>query len=189
MGSGSSGSLAVGATMMFFGLFLGIAWVWLRFFRRSKSPRGGLSGGGGQVCFKIVAFSIRSRFFAFVYRHASLPTLFDPFLYFLNALLLRCWAVWIHPLTCWWVPLRSTDQYSQSCRVKWNSNHRKHEKRLWHCRCLIRRRKRTHLCKSRHLHRQHQVAPTLSPVKYQDECFTWFLVTNFKYIRNFYFFF
>ncbi|XP_043463918.1 uncharacterized protein LOC122499556 isoform X2 [Leptopilina heterotoma] len=48
VGSGSSGSLAVGATMMFFGLFLGIAWVWLRFFRRSKSPRGGLSGGGGQ---------------------------------------------------------------------------------------------------------------------------------------------
>ncbi|XP_043463915.1 uncharacterized protein LOC122499556 isoform X1 [Leptopilina heterotoma] len=49
VGSGSSGSLAVGATMMFFGLFLGIAWVWLRFFRRSKSPRGGLSGGGGQM--------------------------------------------------------------------------------------------------------------------------------------------
>ncbi|XP_033212982.1 uncharacterized protein LOC117170354 isoform X2 [Belonocnema kinseyi] len=45
---GSGGSLALGATMMLFGLFLGLAWVWLRFFRRSKSPRGGLTGGGGQ---------------------------------------------------------------------------------------------------------------------------------------------
>ncbi|XP_033212981.1 uncharacterized protein LOC117170354 isoform X1 [Belonocnema kinseyi] len=46
---GSGGSLALGATMMLFGLFLGLAWVWLRFFRRSKSPRGGLTGGGGQM--------------------------------------------------------------------------------------------------------------------------------------------
>lgn len=49
VGSSSSSSIAVGATLMLLGLFLGVVWVWLRFFRPSKSPRGGMTGGGGQM--------------------------------------------------------------------------------------------------------------------------------------------
>ncbi|KAF7391646.1 hypothetical protein HZH68_011189 [Vespula germanica] len=44
----SRGSVAIGAGMMFVGILLSIAWAWLRFFQRSKSPRGGITGGSGQ---------------------------------------------------------------------------------------------------------------------------------------------
>lgn len=42
-------SIALGAGMMLVGLLLGFVWAWLRFFRRSKSPRNGMAGGSGQV--------------------------------------------------------------------------------------------------------------------------------------------
>ncbi|KAL2732519.1 uncharacterized protein V1477_014760 [Vespula maculifrons] len=45
----SRGSVAIGAGMMFIGILLSIAWAWLRFFQRSKSPRGGITGGSGQM--------------------------------------------------------------------------------------------------------------------------------------------
>ncbi|XP_035721911.1 uncharacterized protein LOC118441514 isoform X2 [Vespa mandarinia] len=44
----SRGSVAIGAVMMFVGILLSIAWAWLRFFQRSKSPRSGITGGSGQ---------------------------------------------------------------------------------------------------------------------------------------------
>ncbi|XP_011498229.1 PREDICTED: uncharacterized protein LOC105362473 isoform X2 [Ceratosolen solmsi marchali] len=39
---------AVGAAMMLFGILLGGIWAWLRFFRRGKSPRGGMISNSGQ---------------------------------------------------------------------------------------------------------------------------------------------
>ncbi|XP_035721910.1 uncharacterized protein LOC118441514 isoform X1 [Vespa mandarinia] len=45
----SRGSVAIGAVMMFVGILLSIAWAWLRFFQRSKSPRSGITGGSGQM--------------------------------------------------------------------------------------------------------------------------------------------
>ncbi|XP_076759112.1 uncharacterized protein LOC143428268 isoform X2 [Xylocopa sonorina] len=41
-------SIILGASMMLSGLLLGIAWAWLRFFHRGKSPRGGMVGSSGQ---------------------------------------------------------------------------------------------------------------------------------------------
>ncbi|XP_012246339.1 uncharacterized protein LOC100743236 isoform X2 [Bombus impatiens] len=41
-------SIALGASMMLVGLLLGFGWAWLRFFRRGKSPRGGMVGSSGQ---------------------------------------------------------------------------------------------------------------------------------------------
>ncbi|XP_076246731.1 uncharacterized protein LOC143186816 isoform X2 [Calliopsis andreniformis] len=41
-------SIALGAGMMLVGLLLGFIWAWLRFFRRGKSPRGGIVGSSGQ---------------------------------------------------------------------------------------------------------------------------------------------
>ncbi|XP_011498224.1 PREDICTED: uncharacterized protein LOC105362473 isoform X1 [Ceratosolen solmsi marchali] len=40
---------AVGAAMMLFGILLGGIWAWLRFFRRGKSPRGGMISNSGQM--------------------------------------------------------------------------------------------------------------------------------------------
>ncbi|XP_043288895.1 uncharacterized protein [Venturia canescens] len=48
MENGSRGSIAVGATITLIGLLLGCSWAWLRFFKRSKSPRGGMNRGSGQ---------------------------------------------------------------------------------------------------------------------------------------------
>lgn len=45
---GAKSSIALGASMMLIGLLLGFVWAWLSFFRRSKSPRNGMSGGSGQ---------------------------------------------------------------------------------------------------------------------------------------------
>ncbi|CAL7935302.1 unnamed protein product [Xylocopa violacea] len=42
-------SIILGASMMLSGLLLGIAWAWLRFFHRGKSPRGGMVGSSGQM--------------------------------------------------------------------------------------------------------------------------------------------
>ncbi|XP_076246722.1 uncharacterized protein LOC143186816 isoform X1 [Calliopsis andreniformis] len=42
-------SIALGAGMMLVGLLLGFIWAWLRFFRRGKSPRGGIVGSSGQM--------------------------------------------------------------------------------------------------------------------------------------------
>lgn len=44
-----NGSVALGAGMMLVGVLLGLIWVWLTFFRRSKSPRNGMTGSSGQV--------------------------------------------------------------------------------------------------------------------------------------------
>ncbi|XP_033352652.1 uncharacterized protein LOC117235079 isoform X2 [Bombus vosnesenskii] len=41
-------SIALGASMMLVGLLLGFGWAWLHFFRRGKSPRGGMVGSSGQ---------------------------------------------------------------------------------------------------------------------------------------------
>ncbi|XP_043288894.1 uncharacterized protein [Venturia canescens] len=49
MENGSRGSIAVGATITLIGLLLGCSWAWLRFFKRSKSPRGGMNRGSGQM--------------------------------------------------------------------------------------------------------------------------------------------
>lgn len=35
--------------MMIVGVLLGLAWAWLYFFRRNKSPRNGMTGSSGQV--------------------------------------------------------------------------------------------------------------------------------------------
>lgn len=43
------GSVALGAGMMLVGALLGCVWAWLTFFRRSKSPRNGMTGSSGQV--------------------------------------------------------------------------------------------------------------------------------------------
>lgn len=43
------GSVALGAGMMLVGVLLGLIWAWLTFFRRSKSPRNGMTGSSGQV--------------------------------------------------------------------------------------------------------------------------------------------
>jgi hypothetical protein len=43
------GSIALGAGMMLIGVLLGCIWAWLTFFRRSKSPRNGMTGSSGQV--------------------------------------------------------------------------------------------------------------------------------------------
>lgn len=45
----SKGSIALGAGMLFIGVLLTVAWTWLRFFQRSKSPRSGITGGSGQM--------------------------------------------------------------------------------------------------------------------------------------------
>ncbi|KAH0953567.1 hypothetical protein HN011_011294 [Eciton burchellii] len=42
------GSIALGAGMMLIGVLLGCIWAWLTFFRRSKSPRNGMTGSSGQ---------------------------------------------------------------------------------------------------------------------------------------------
>lgn len=47
---GSSTSIALGTSIMLLGLLAGAAWAWLRFFRRGKSPRGGITINSGQVC-------------------------------------------------------------------------------------------------------------------------------------------
>ncbi|XP_017885644.1 uncharacterized protein LOC108628325 isoform X2 [Ceratina calcarata] len=44
----ASNSIACGASMMLLGVLSGCAWAWLRFFRRGKSPRGGMVGSSGQ---------------------------------------------------------------------------------------------------------------------------------------------
>lgn len=44
-----NGSVALGAGMMLVGVLLGLIWVWLTFFRRSKSPRNGMTGSSGQM--------------------------------------------------------------------------------------------------------------------------------------------
>ncbi|XP_066592739.1 uncharacterized protein [Prorops nasuta] len=44
----SKGSIALGAGMMLIGFLLGFTWIWLRFFHRGKSTRGGITGSGGQ---------------------------------------------------------------------------------------------------------------------------------------------
>lgn len=49
MEDAGSGSIALGAGMMLVGVLLGLIWVWLAFFRRSKSPRNGMTGSSGQV--------------------------------------------------------------------------------------------------------------------------------------------
>ncbi|XP_003249361.1 uncharacterized protein LOC100577325 isoform X2 [Apis mellifera] len=41
-------SIALSASMILIGLLLGFGWAWLRFFRRGKSPRGGMAGSSGQ---------------------------------------------------------------------------------------------------------------------------------------------
>ncbi|XP_003690529.1 uncharacterized protein LOC100871962 isoform X2 [Apis florea] len=41
-------SIALSASMILIGLLLGFGWAWLRFFRRGKSPRGGMVGSSGQ---------------------------------------------------------------------------------------------------------------------------------------------
>ncbi|XP_060811399.1 uncharacterized protein LOC132904704 isoform X2 [Bombus pascuorum] len=41
-------SIALGASLMLVGLLLGFGWAWLHFFRRGKSPRGGMVGSSGQ---------------------------------------------------------------------------------------------------------------------------------------------
>ncbi|XP_016904473.1 uncharacterized protein LOC107992866 isoform X2 [Apis cerana] len=41
-------SIALSASMILVGLLLGFGWAWLRFFRRGKSPRGGMAGSSGQ---------------------------------------------------------------------------------------------------------------------------------------------
>ncbi|KAL6440090.1 uncharacterized protein LOC126849298 isoform X1 [Cataglyphis hispanica] len=43
------GSVALGAGMMLVGVLLGLIWAWLTFFRRSKSPRNGMTGSSGQM--------------------------------------------------------------------------------------------------------------------------------------------
>ncbi|XP_060811398.1 uncharacterized protein LOC132904704 isoform X1 [Bombus pascuorum] len=42
-------SIALGASLMLVGLLLGFGWAWLHFFRRGKSPRGGMVGSSGQM--------------------------------------------------------------------------------------------------------------------------------------------
>lgn len=42
-------SIALSASMILVGLLLGFGWAWLRFFRRGKSPRGGMAGSSGQM--------------------------------------------------------------------------------------------------------------------------------------------
>ncbi|KAG6803893.1 hypothetical protein HZU73_00607 [Apis mellifera caucasica] len=42
-------SIALSASMILIGLLLGFGWAWLRFFRRGKSPRGGMAGSSGQM--------------------------------------------------------------------------------------------------------------------------------------------
>ncbi|XP_006613271.1 uncharacterized protein LOC102680471 isoform X2 [Apis dorsata] len=41
-------SIALSASMILVGLLLGFGWAWLHFFRRGKSPRGGMAGNSGQ---------------------------------------------------------------------------------------------------------------------------------------------
>jgi hypothetical protein len=48
--NGAKASVAVGTAMMLLGILLGFVWAWLRFFRRGKSPRGGMTSNSGQVC-------------------------------------------------------------------------------------------------------------------------------------------
>ncbi|XP_012284166.1 uncharacterized protein LOC105701733 isoform X1 [Orussus abietinus] len=43
------GSMTVAKTMFLVAVLTGAGWAWLRFFRRRKSQRGGMSGGGGQM--------------------------------------------------------------------------------------------------------------------------------------------
>ncbi|KMQ95920.1 hypothetical protein RF55_3834 [Lasius niger] len=49
MKDAGNGSVALGAGMMLVGVLLGLIWVWLTFFRRSKSPRNGMTGSSGQM--------------------------------------------------------------------------------------------------------------------------------------------
>ncbi|XP_014477719.1 PREDICTED: uncharacterized protein LOC106746062 isoform X1 [Dinoponera quadriceps] len=42
-------SVALGAGMMIVGVLLGLAWAWLYFFHRNKSPRNGMTGSSGQM--------------------------------------------------------------------------------------------------------------------------------------------
>ncbi|XP_014209451.1 uncharacterized protein LOC106640081 isoform X1 [Copidosoma floridanum] len=46
---GARVSIAVGTAIMIIGLLAGLALAWLRFFRRGKSPRGGMTGNSGQM--------------------------------------------------------------------------------------------------------------------------------------------
>ncbi|XP_070151559.1 uncharacterized protein [Polyergus mexicanus] len=48
MEDAGKGSVALGAGMMLIGVLLGLIWAWLAFFRRSKSPRNGMTGSSGQ---------------------------------------------------------------------------------------------------------------------------------------------
>lgn len=78
-------SVALGAGMMLVGLLLGFIWAWLRFFRRGKSPRGGIVGNSGQVgrtCLVAIYFE-----FGFIYRKPSMLRFVRSFLYLIYALL------------------------------------------------------------------------------------------------------
>lgn len=71
--------------MILIGLLLGFGWAWLRFFRRGKSPRGGMVGSSGQVS---KTFLIHIYFmFGFIYRKSSKFWLVRSFLYLIYALL------------------------------------------------------------------------------------------------------
>ncbi|XP_076279894.1 uncharacterized protein LOC143208873 isoform X4 [Lasioglossum baleicum] len=45
---GATSSIALGAGIMLVGVLFGLAWAWLRFFRREQSPRSEMVGSSGQ---------------------------------------------------------------------------------------------------------------------------------------------
>ncbi|XP_076279887.1 uncharacterized protein LOC143208873 isoform X1 [Lasioglossum baleicum] len=46
---GATSSIALGAGIMLVGVLFGLAWAWLRFFRREQSPRSEMVGSSGQM--------------------------------------------------------------------------------------------------------------------------------------------
>lgn len=82
---GAKSSIALGASMMLVGLLLGFGWAWLRFFRRGKSPRGGMVGSSGQVG-KTLLVDVYFEF-GLIYRTPSVLCPVRSFLYLIYALL------------------------------------------------------------------------------------------------------
>lgn len=86
-------SIALSASMILIGLLLGFGWAWLRFFRRGKSPRGGMAGSSGQVSNTFLIYIYILCLVLFTGSYPSLGSYVRFFILYTRCYEERCWAV------------------------------------------------------------------------------------------------